>query len=392
MSSWPASAVRHAARLVAYTESIADPEDLLRRLGAGGGAWLVGESGFVTAGVAARFTLGEACAALAAIEHRRSADAPESAGPRAIGALRFEGGGTLVLPARIVARDGEGRAWQTTVAGVDVPPPLHLSRARPTSFTVRSAIDVDEWRSRLQRALAAIGAGALEKVVLSRTVDVEADASFDAVDVLDTLRATQPGCTVYGIEGFVGASPELLVRRRGRAVESRPMAGTGDDPAALLASAKDAREHRIVVDAIVETLSTLCEPVTFDGPSAVRFATVTHLASEIRGRLRDERLPVTELVARLHPTPAVSGWPDGPAQTLIRELEGRERGRYAGALGWVDAAGDGEFVVALRCAQLAGNRARLHAGAGIVAGSEPAAEWAETQAKLQPMLRALVRP
>jgi menaquinone-specific isochorismate synthase len=378
---------------VAHTEAIDDPGDLLDHLGPGGFAWLNGEStGFVTAGVVDRFPLRRAAATLAAISHVRDASAPIGAGPRAFGALAFEGDGDLVLPSRIVSRDTDGRSWRTTIEGTDAPHALHVPYARPTEFAVRSRVDVDEWRARLAYGLAAIDAGEIEKVVLAREVDIEADAPFDVVDILDTLRATQPGCIVYATDGFVGASPELLVRRAGREVTSRPMAGTGDDPAALLASTKDAHEHRIVVDAIVAALRDRCDAVRCEGPSAVRFATVTHLATTIRGRLVDPDVRVTDLVELLHPTPAVGGWPAQPARTMIRTLEGHDRGRYAGACGWVDTNGDGEFVVALRCAQLDGSNARLYAGAGIVAGSEPGAEWAETQAKLQPMLRALVRP
>ena len=144
-------------------------------------------------------------------------------------------------------------------------------------------------------------------------------------------------------------------------------------------------------DAIVETLSAVCARPEVVGPAALRFPNVTHLATTIRAELTDPRLTALDLVARLHPTPAVGGWPPEPARRLICELEG-ERDNYAGPCGWVDARGDGEFVVALRCAQVTGAHARCYAGAGIVAGSQPAAEWAETQAKLQPMLRALVRP
>jgi menaquinone-specific isochorismate synthase len=382
----------HGWRGRARTEPIADPGDLLRHLGPDGFAWLDGEAGFVTAGVVDRVPLARAAGALAAIAHARDGDAPSHAGPRAFGALPFEGGGELVLPARIVARDRDGRAWRTTIEGSPVPPALHVPRPRPARFEVRPRIERDEWRARLEQTLAAIDAGTVEKVVLAREVDVEADEPFDLLDVLDALRSTQSGCTVYAVDGFVGASPELLVRRTGREVLCRPMAGTGDDPEALLASAKDAHEHRIVVDAIASVLRDVCDPVDCDGPAAVRFANVTHLATSIRGRLRSRTVGAADLVARLHPTPAVGGWPTRAAQAMIRELEGHDRGRYAGACGWIDPAGDGEFVVALRCAQLEGAHARLYAGAGIVAGSEPGAEWAETQAKLQPMLRALVRP
>jgi menaquinone-specific isochorismate synthase len=317
--------------------------------------------------------------------------APPDAGPRALGALPFEGGGTLVLPSRIVARDRDGRAWRTIVEGAEIPPALQISRPRAARFSVCTRIEREEWRDRLETTLAAIDAGEVEKVVLSREVDVEADQPFDVIEVLDALRSAQAGCTVYAIDGFVGASPELLVRRTGRAVLCRPMAGTGDDPSELLGSEKDAHEHRIVVDAIAAALRAHCDVVECEGPTAVRFATVTHLATSIRGVLADD-VGAAELVELLHPTPAVGGWPSRAAQEMIRTLEGHSRGRYAGACGWVAASGDGEFVVALRCAEIDGTHARLFAGAGIVAGSDPGAEWAETQAKLQPMLRALVRP
>src|SRR5262245_6166075 len=257
------------ARLVARTEAIPDPGDLLDHLGTGGFAWLDGDTGFVTAGTAARVPLEGTTRALDAIDHTRAAGTPTEAGPRSVGALPFEGGGELVIPSRIVGRTAKG-AWQTTISGATIPSPLRVPHPRATQFSVRSEIEIDEWRERLGRSLDAIERGAIEKVVLSRDVEIEADAPFDVADALAALRATQPGCTVYGCDGFVGASPELLVRRRGRDVESRPMAGTGDDPDTLLASRKDANEHRIVVEAIVDTLGTVCEDVSADGPAAIR--------------------------------------------------------------------------------------------------------------------------
>jgi isochorismate synthase EntC len=170
------------------------------------------------------------------------------------------------------------------------------------------------------------------------------------------------------------------------------MAGTGTDVEALRASEKDAREHGYVVDAITAKLHDVCTDLDANGPAAIPFASVVHLATTIEGTLTDPGVTALDLVRRLHPTPAVGGWPSDAALEMIRVLEGRDRGRYAGPCGWIDAHGDGAFVVALRCAELEGAHARLFAGAGIVAGSDPAAEWAETQAKLQPMLRVLVRP
>jgi isochorismate synthase EntC len=196
---------------------------------------------------------------------------------------------------------------------------------------------------------------------------------------------------------MVGASPELLVARYGDRVVSRPMAGTavpGDGALErLAASPKDAREHRLVVDAILEVLGPRCLEVEAAAePEVDEFADVAHLATPIHGTLRTPAPDALTLARALHPTPAVAGTPTDAALAAIARLEPHGRGRYAGPVGWVDARGDGEWAVALRCASLDGARAVLHAGAGIVAGSDPDLEWTETEAKLDPMLRALVRP
>jgi isochorismate synthase EntC len=161
--------------------------------------------------------------------------------------------------------------------------------------------------------------------------------------------------------------------------------------AALDASPKQRSEHRIVIDAVVAGLARHCDEVVAGEPEAVRYTAVTHLATRIRGRIR-HNASALDLALDLHPTPAVGGTPNDAARKAITELEPFDRGHYAAPVGWVDAHGDGEFAVALRCAELRGSHARLLAGAGIVAGSDPDDEWAETQAKLEPMLRALVRP
>ncbi|WP_345714200.1 isochorismate synthase, partial [Kineococcus glutinatus] len=198
---------------------------------------------------------------------------------------------------------------------------------------------------------------------------------------------------------LVGASPELLLRRRGREVVSVPLAGSqprSADPAVdaararrLVASDKDRREHGFVVDAIVGALRPLCTDVRALPPELLATPTVWHLATRITGRLRDGATTSAELVAALHPTPAVAGTPRPAATALIAELEGFDRGCYAGAIGWQDTAGDGEWSVGVRCAELSGNRLRLFAGAGVVAGSDPEAELAETRAKLRTVAGAL---
>jgi menaquinone-specific isochorismate synthase len=245
--------------------------------------------------------------------------------------------------------------------------------------------------------------GPLRKVVLAREVTVTADAPFDRTSVLERLRATYPGCHLYRVDGLVGASPELLVSRAGDIVRSHPMAGTaarGGDPSAdarlaasLLASTKDREEHQITIDMVHDTLLNWCSYVDYEAePSIVPVANVQHLATLVEGRLSQPAPSVLELVRALHPTPAVCGSPRDDALAFIRAHEGFDRGRYAGAVGWVDGSGNGSWAVSVRCADLDGPVARLFAGNGIVADSDPATELAETRAKLQAMLSALVRP
>jgi isochorismate synthase len=205
---------------------------------------------------------------------------------------------------------------------------------------------------------------------------------------------------VFAGGGFVGASPELLIARRGRVATSRPMAGTvprGATAAAearglarLTGSAKEAVEHRLVVDAVAQGLAKVADHVEVAPPEVVRLATVAHLATEVTAELTEPLPSALELAGLLHPTPAVGGSPRDAAMAAIAALEPFDRGRYAGPVGWVDAAGEGEWAVALRCATLQGRRARLVAGAGIVPGSDPDAEWAETEYKLAAMLEVLL--
>ncbi|HYA68716.1 MAG TPA: isochorismate synthase, partial [Acidimicrobiales bacterium] len=253
------------------------------------------------------------------------------------------------------------------------------------------------------RILDAIAAGRVTKVVLARHVVADYDGPIDPGAVLRRLRRLEPAATVYGLIGpdgaFVGASPELLVARHGSSVESCPRAGTvgltgepGTDDAAvagLLSSPKETGEHRLVVDAIVDALAPLCiGPPTSGGPTVVRLGSVAHLATQVAGTLADDS-DTLALVGALHPTPAVAGTPTPAALDLVRELEPVGRGPYAGAFGWMDAHGDGEFVVAIRGASIRGRRATVHAGAGIVAGSDADQELAETTLKLRIALSAL---
>jgi menaquinone-specific isochorismate synthase len=391
------------ADLVAHTREIEPPADLVDELAPDGFAWLEDDAGFVTSGVAARFPAADAGPVLARIEVDDPIARPGT-GALAVGALPFDAAaaGELVVPRRITGLDADGRAWRTEVGS-----PLSARAPRApeaTHFTVEGLVARPVWRAQVHTLLEAIADRKLAKAVLARAVRLTADAPFDARAIVERLRRTQGGCFVFAADGLVGATPELLVRRRGTTVTSRPMAGTvarrstGHADAAaeaeLAGSVKDGLEHRLVVDAVVDGLGACgVEVAAVTEPEVARLATVSHLATTITGQVDASASPsALELACALHPTPAVGGAPRDAALAMLRELETFERGRYAGPVGWVDGHGDGAWGVALRCAELDGNQARLVAGAGIVAGSDPDAEWAETQAKLEPMLQVLVQP
>jgi menaquinone-specific isochorismate synthase len=239
--------------------------------------------------------------------------------------------------------------------------------------------------------------------VLAREVVVTADSPIPVDTVLLRLSQAYPDCFLYLVDGFCGASPELLVGRAGDVVRAQPMAGTAPrrgDPTAdarlaagLLASATYRQEHQVTIDAVHDGLLAFSSYVDYEPePSVVALANVQHLATSVEGRLSHPPASIMELVGALHPTPAVCGRPRDAALSLISELEGLDRGRYAGAVGWVDATGNGQFAVSIRGATFEGNQARVISGNGIVADSDPSVELIETRAKLQAMLSVIVRP
>ena len=247
----------------------------------------------------------------------------------------------------------------------------------------------------------------IEKAVIARDLVVSSPDAIDVHAVLRRLRSSFGSSYRYAVDGFVGAVPELLMPRLTahdgpRHIHWRSTTPRAGDPATdarlaaeLLASAKNQIEHRVVIDMIHDTLLPWCSYLDWEPePSIVAVANVQHLGTRMEGHLSDPRPNVLELVRALAPTPAVGGFPRAEALELIERVEGFDRGRYAGSVGWVDAAGDGTWAVALRCAEFSDDRrsARLVAGGGIVADSEPLAELAETQAKFQAMLSAIVRP
>jgi menaquinone-specific isochorismate synthase len=258
---------------------------------------------------------------------------------------------------------------------------------------------VTAYRAAVAEAVRRIGRGELAKVVLAHDLVARAEAAIDPRYVLGGLADRYPDCWTFAVEGLVGATPELLVGLRRGEVTSRVLAGTtarGGDEAedhrrheALLRSAKDREEHRYAVESLTQALAPVCTSVQASAaPYLLELSNVAHLATDVTGTAAVGR-DVLDLVAAVHPTAAVGGTPTDAAVAAIRELEAMDRGRYAGPVGWVDAEGDGEWGIALRCAQLAGDTARLFAGCGIVAGSEPDAEVLEAQAKFVPVRDAL---
>jgi menaquinone-specific isochorismate synthase len=313
-------------------------------------------------------------------------------------------GSVMVVP-RVTLRRRDGRAWLTAISDRpvttgDVPVPAVAAPARPARRVRYAGTTATEigWIDAVDRAVRRIQRGDVEKVVLARDRVVYSDEPFDAPALVRRLRASFPTCYTFHVAGLVGASPELLIRRDGPHVTSLVLAGTAprgrdarhdaDLGAALLRSAKDQAEHRPAVASVRRTLEPLVTNLQVDAqPRVLRLANVQHLATGVSGVLHTP-VHALELAGRLHPTAAVGGTPSDAALALIAELETIDRERYAGPIGWVDSAGDGEFAIALRCAQLSGARARLFAGAGIVAGSLPESELEETRLKLRAMQSA----
>lgn len=338
--------------------------------------------------------------------------------PIAAGGIAFAGSRAgrpaheLIITRRSVRKKLDG-AWRLDLGVVgqddgDPPPFERVGGATPseafTELQVREHPSAADYGRAVERAVGSIQLGELRKVVLARTMEVEADRVLDPRTLAHRLRAVNPHAHTFAVPSadgvLVGASPELLVSRFGREVRSNPLAGSaprsgdpGEDRAnaeALRTSAKNLEEHAIVVEAIAETLGPFCEELGWD-PEPVVLATpnVWHLSTRFEGVLREPAPNALELVAGLHPTPAVGGEPTAEALRLIDELEPFDRGSYAGPVGWVDADGDGEWAIALRCAELTGSRATLYAGAGIVAESQPQLEIDETDRKFRAFLDAL---
>lgn len=324
-------------------------------------------------------------------------------GPIAFGSFAFSETDTsvLVVPTVVVGRR-DGRTWMTWIGER---PALTSKIFTPPRHAIEwdeGALKPMEWQAAVAWAVSRIQSGDVDKVVLARDVIAQSDSDFDARAALHFLAREYESTWTFNVNGLVGATPELLLRLTRGLVTSRVLAGTirrsGDDQkdlalaASLARSSKDLEEHEYAVASVAESLEQFCTSINRpEVPFVLHLANVMHLATDVTGVLADS-MAVRDsfsLLQSLHPSAAVCGTPRKAARELISEIEGMSRGRYAGPVGWIDARGDGEWGIALRCAQLEGKSARLFAGCGIVAGSDPEAEYAESQAKLLPMRSAL---
>jgi isochorismate synthase len=309
----------------------------------------------------------------------------------------------LVLPERLLTQH-DGEAWQTT----NVLVPRSCPVDEPQNGAVGAMGQPETWQALVESVARGIRDGSLgiEKVVLAREAHVYGQAQFEPDACLRRLAAEYPTCTVFAVAQnndacFLGATPERLAQARQGNISTMALAGSiarGATPAEdeklgqrLLASAKERAEHAVVVRAVREALSSpgLCTSLVVDTqPRLARLPNVQHLLTPIHAQLAPDKT-LLDLLARLHPSPAVGGFPTPRALAIIREREGIDRGWYGGPFGWLNASGDGEFVVSIRAGLLRGRAAWLYAGCGIVADSDPAAEYAESELKLRPMRSAL---
>jgi len=415
-ATWPA-----ASPLVVRTVAVADPGDLAALLPADAPlAWLRRDEGLVGWGTAARLELDGPAFQQAQDWWSRVGrgavvrDEVQVPGTGLVALTSFAfatGTSVLVVPRVLVGhRVHSGRSvwWVTTVStgGVPATPALTTPPAPTAPAGLRyadGAMSGALWEHQVVEAVNRIGATPLEKVVLARDLVALADEPVDVRWPLRRLAASYPSCWTFCVDGLVGATPELLVRRERGLVTSRVLAGTirrtGDDArdlalaATLARSSKDLEEHEYAVRSVAQALAPHCTSMNVpESPFVLHLPNVMHLASDVTGVIglgADADSSVLGLAAALHPSAAVGGTPTGLALETIAALERMDRGRYAGPVGWIDVSGDGELGIALRCASVDGSRVRLFAGCGIVAGSDPAAELAEAQAKFVPVRDAL---
>lgn len=311
----------------------------------------------------------------------------------------------LVIP-QVVVGQRKDKSWITWIGEGGAPV---LGTASPTNTAQEitwseGSLNNTSWQGRVAAAVEKIKAGELEKVVLARDIIATSQSEISHRSLITNLENEYPSTWVFQVGNLIGATPELLVRLSKSLVTSRVLAGTirktGDDDrdlalaGSLAKSSKDLEEHEYAVRSVSEALAPYCSSTNIpESPFVLHLANVMHLATDVTGVVNDSALPVDifTVITSLHPSAAVCGTPTDKARVLIGELEDMNRGRYAGPVGWIDARGDGEIGIALRCGELSPDKKsiRLFAGCGIVAGSDPEKELAESQAKLAPMRTAL---
>jgi menaquinone-specific isochorismate synthase len=311
----------------------------------------------------------------------------------------------LVIPEIIIGQKN-GKSWITWI-GDTKQPNLEKINTAPISGEITwqaGSISEQAWQSQVSSAISAIKSNELEKVVLARDITATSKSEISVRSLLQRLEIEYPSTWIFLVDGLIGATPELLVRLSKSLVTSRVLAGTirktGNEDrdltlaASLAKSSKDLEEHEYAVRSVADALAPFCSSTNVpEAPFVLHLSNVMHLATDVTGVLNDsaKQSDIFTLIAQLHPSAAVCGTPATEAKKLINELEQMNRERYAGPVGWIDANNDGEIAIALRCGQLSNDRKtiRLFAGCGIVAGSDPANEFAESQAKLMPMRTAL---
>lgn len=311
----------------------------------------------------------------------------------------------LIIP-KIIIGQRNGKSWITWIGDQKQPDirKIEISSQSGEITWANGTIEEEKWRNQVSKAIDAIKSGRLEKVVLARDLKANSTTKIDLNNLLQKLEIEYPSTWVFLVDGLVGATPELLVRLNKSLITSRVLAGTiqktGNEDrdlalaASLAKSSKDLEEHEYAVKSVADSLAPFCSSTNVpESPFVLHLSNVMHLATDVTGVLNDsaKQADIFTLIENLHPTAAVCGTPTNVAKKLISELETMNRSRYAGPVGWIDAQGDGEIAIALRCGELSdGNKSiRIFAGCGIVAGSDPITEYAESQAKLMPMRTAL---
>ena len=311
----------------------------------------------------------------------------------------------LIIP-KIIIGQRNGKSWITWIGDQKQPDirKIEISSQSGEITWANGIVEEEKWQNQVSKAIGAIKSGRLEKVVLARDLKANSTNKIDINNLLQKLEIEYPSTWVFLVDGLVGATPELLVRLNKSLITSRVLAGTiqktGNEDrdlalaASLAKSSKDLEEHEYAVKSVADSLAPFCSSTNVpESPFVLHLSNVMHLATDVTGVLNDsaKQADIFTLIENLHPTAAVCGTPTNVAKKLISELETMNRSRYAGPVGWIDAQGDGEIAIALRCGELSdGNKSiRIFAGCGIVAGSDPITEYAESQAKLMPMRTAL---